>query len=152
MRGVNSGAVIPISLLNELAGYNTDFFVDAIDDWLILSARERGYNCIKVGGNTYIKQVFGKQETVKFLGRKFKIYNYSPIRLYGVMRNYLVLWHDFKLSFAQKRKITMFYCMRWSLNILLFETNKWNKMRAMISGIWDGIWKRPSRRAKFENL
>ena len=38
--GINSGAVIPIRFLNRIGGYNTDFFVDAIDDWLILEAKK----------------------------------------------------------------------------------------------------------------
>lgn len=38
--GINSGAVIPIGFLNKIGGYNTDFFVDAIDDWLILEAKK----------------------------------------------------------------------------------------------------------------
>ena len=38
--GINSGAVIPIRFLNKIGGYNTDFFVDAIDDWLILEAKK----------------------------------------------------------------------------------------------------------------
>lgn len=38
--GINSGAVIPIVFLNKIGGYNTDFFVDAIDDWLILEAKK----------------------------------------------------------------------------------------------------------------
>lgn len=39
--GINSGAVIPIRFLNKIGGYNTDFFVDAIDDWLILEAKKK---------------------------------------------------------------------------------------------------------------
>lgn len=38
--GINSGAMIPIRFLNRIGGYNTDFFVDAIDDWLILEAKK----------------------------------------------------------------------------------------------------------------
>ena len=92
--GINSGAVIPIRFLNKIGGYNTDFFVDAIDDWLILEAKKNNLQCFVVG-NSQIVQKYGEGGYGKFLGKKFKVTNYSPMRLYGVMRNYLILWHNY---------------------------------------------------------
>lgn len=146
--GINSGAVVPIRFLNEIGGYNTDFFVDAIDDWLMLEARKHHFQCLLVG-NSHIVQKYGEGGYGIFLGRRFKVANYSPMRLYGVMRNYLILWHDYPLSKEMKKKIVKDFFFTWFVKIVLGEPNKRKKLSAMFAGIFDGIFHRPSRRAKY---
>lgn len=146
--GINSGAVIPIRFLNEIGGYNTDFFVDAIDDWLMLEASKHHLLCLLVG-NSHIVQKYGEGGYGRFLGRSFKVTNYSPMRLYGIMRNYLILWHDYPLSKETKKKILIDFFLTWFAKIVLGESNKWKKLSAMFAGIFDGMFHRPSRREKY---
>lgn len=124
--GINSGAVIPIRFLNKIGGYNTDFFVDAIDDWLILEAKKNNLQCFVVG-NSQIVQKYGEGGYGKFLGKKFKVTNYSPMRLYGVMRNYLILWHKYSMPVELKRKIVKDFFLTWTIKILLGEKDKIKK-------------------------
>lgn len=146
--GINSGAIIPISFLNQIGGYNTDFFVDAIDDWLMLEAAKHNVQCLLVG-NCHIVQKYGEGGYGRFLGKRFKVANYSPMRLYGVMRNYLILWHDYHLSKAMKKKILKDFFFTWLAKIILGESNKRKKLSAMFAGIYDGLLRRPSRREKY---
>ena len=145
--GINSGAVIPIRFLNTIGGYNTDFFVDAIDDWLILEAKKNNLQCFVVG-NSQIVQKYGEGGYGKFLGKKFKVTNYSPMRLYGVMRNYLILWHNYSLPVELKRKIVKDFFLTWTIKILLGEKNKIKKIKAIFTGVFDGLFQRKSIRVK----
>ena len=145
--GINSGAVIPIRFLNKIGGYNTDFFVDAIDDWLILEAKKNNLQCFVVG-NSQIVQKYGEGGYGKFLGKKFKVTNYSPIRLYGVMRNYLILWHNYSLPVELKKKIVKDFFLTWTIKILLGEKDKIKKIKAIFTGVFDGLFQRKSRRVK----
>lgn len=147
--GINSGAIIPIAMLNESHGYNTDFFVDAVDDWLIADAQKRGYNCIKVGGDTRIIQKYGTPKFVKVLGKKFVTRNYSAMRLYGIMRNYLILFQDYTVPMHFKKMCLKTYMVKMPVKILLVEKYKWKKIKAICCGIYDGLKKRPSRIRKF---
>lgn len=146
--GINSGAIIPVSFLDKIGGYNTDFFVDAIDDWLILEACKDKMNCFLVG-NCHIQQKFGDSEEGHFLGKSFQVVNYSPMRLYGVMRNYFILWHEYSLPKDLKNKILKGFCITWLVKILLGEDHKRKKISALFSGVYDGVLQRPSRREKF---
>lgn len=146
--GINSGAVIPIHFLNKIGGYNTDFFVDAIDDWLMLEAKKYNLQCLVVG-NCQIVQKYGEGGYGKFLGKKFKVTNYSPMRLYGVMRNYLILWHNYSMPVELKRKIIKDFLLTWTIKILLGENNKFKKIKAIFAGVFDGLFQRKSRRVTF---
>lgn len=146
--GINSGAIIPISFLNKIGGYNTDFFIDAIDDWLILEAIKHEMECYLVG-NCRIKQKYGESTESHFLGKTFKILNYSPMRLYGVMRNYFILWHHYTLPKDLKIKIIKYFFFTWLAKILLGEDNKKKKISALLTGVYDGLFQRASRREKY---
>lgn len=146
--GINSGAVIPILFLNKIGGYNTDFFVDAIDDWLILEAKKHNLRSLIVG-NCQIVQKYGEGGNGKFLGKKFKVANYSPMRLYGIMRNYLILWHKYSMPVELKRKIVKDFFLTWTIKILLGEKDKIKKIKAIFTGVFDGLFQRKSRRVKF---
>ena len=146
--GINSGAVIPIRFLDKIGGYNTDFFVDAIDDWLMLEAAKHHMECLLVG-NSHIVQKYGEGGYGQFLWKRFKVANYAPMRLYGIMRNYLILWHDYHLSNELKKKIVIDFFFTWFAKIVLGESNKRKKLLAMFAGICDGILRRPSRREKY---
>lgn len=145
--GINSGAIIPISVLNESAGYNTDFFVDVVDDWLIAEAQKKGYNCIKIGGPRII-QKYGNPKLVKVLGKQFITNNYSAMRIYGIIRNYLILFHNYNVPVYFRKHITA-YIIKMPIIILLAEKNKWIKMKAIFYGIYDGLTKHSSRIKKF---
>ena len=146
--GINSGAIIPIPFLNKIGGYNTDFFVDAIDDWLILEACKHKMKCYLVG-NCHIQQKFGESAEGHFLGKTFEVVNYAPMRLYGVMRNYFILWHEYSLPKELKNKILKGFFITWFVKILLGEENKKKKMSALLAGVYDGLLQRPSRREKY---
>lgn len=146
--GINSGAVVPISLLNSIHGYRADFFVDAIDDWLQLRATKEGYHNILVG-NTQIIQRYGEPLRKTLLGRKFASCNYSPMRLYGVMRNYMILYQEFLFPTELKHKFFYDFLTRWSLKVLLLEDRKWAKIKAVVYGLWDGLLRNPSRISLF---
>ena len=82
----------------------------------------------------------------KFLGKKFEVANYSPMRLYGVMRNYLILWHKYSMPIELKRKIVKDFFLTWTIKILLGEKDK---IKAIFTGVFDGLFQRKSRRVKF---
>lgn len=70
--GINSGAVIPIRFLNKIGGYNTDFFVDAIDDWLILEAKKIICNVLLLVTAKFYRNM-EKVDMGSFLARNSKL-------------------------------------------------------------------------------
>ena len=148
--GINSGAIIPTSLLNQTSwgGYNTDFFMDGIDDWLQLEAARNNYINLRIG-KQQLFQKFGEGCIGRFLWKRIESPNRSPMRLYGVFRNYMILWRDYELPKEMKIKTIKDWLFRWTKNIILIENNKYLKLKAIAFGLYDGILKRPSRIKKF---
>ena len=68
------------------------------------------------------------------------------MRLYGVMRNYLILWHNYSLPVELKRKIVKDFFLTWTIKIQLGEKDK---IKAIFTGVFDGLFQRKSRRVKF---
>lgn len=148
MGGVNSGTIIPISFLNIIGGYNEDFFVDAIDDWLAIEAHRHGLECLLVGNCRIILKP-GNRHFVKLLWKQCIAYDYPPYRLYGVFRNYMILWKYYPMSEECKRKVIDLFFKDWIKRIVFLEKNKYKKLKAIIYGIYDGLNRNPSRRETF---
>lgn len=143
--GINSGSIIPIQVLDKTGGYNLDFFVDAVDEYLHYHAKKLGVKIYKVE-NCYLIQRFASPTRASLFGmREFTIFNYSPMRLYGIARNHIILWKDFSLPIKKKKYIVKHYFFRQTFNILFAEKDKYMKMKALFYGLIDGVLHRESR-------
>ncbi len=139
--GINSGALIPIKFLNDIGGYPTYFFVDALDDYLQLSATKNGLKNIRVCGDCCILQSYGNPKRANFLGKKFYTYNYSAERYYSILRNYAILLRRFHTPRGFKTKYVKTFLFTNIAKILLGETDKTKKILSILHGAYDGFFK-----------
>lgn len=146
--GINSGAIIPLKFLKSINGYTSDFFIDAIDDWLQVKALQQGIQCVLIG-NSQLIQKFGSPMIHYVLGKRIEALNYSPSRLYSILRNYIKLWREYHIPKELKQKIVNLFIVRYSIVILLVEKCKYKKLKAMLYGFFDGLLNRKYRRDKF---
>ncbi len=138
--GVNSGAVIPIRFLNEIGGYPNDFFVDALDDYLQLSAAKNGLKNIRVCGDCCIHQRYGEPKKVSIAGKQFYTYNYSAERYYNILRNYAILMRRFKTPSGFKKKYIKTFLMTNIAKVVLGEKDKAKKVFSILRGAYDGFF------------
>ena len=144
--GINSGSIIPLQILDETGGFYEDFFVDAVDEYFHYAAREKGFKIYGIQGICYLRQKYGAPTKVSLCGLKsFTVSNYSPMRLYGITRNHIILWKTFKLPLQKRRYIVKYYFIRMFFNIIIGEKNKYLKIKALLMGIYDGLLHRKSR-------
>lgn len=134
---ITSGAIIPIKLFNKIGGFNELFFVDAIDIEFCIRARQHGYK-IYINSSGILEQRFGNPDEHSIMGRKFTTYNYSPFRLYGIFRNHILIGriHGFDKYI---KSILYTYARTFIPKIILCESDKWQKLKAIIKGIYDGM-------------
>lgn len=143
--GINSGSVISLEVLDATNGFYKDFFIDAIDEYLHYEAQRLGYKVFLVG-NCYIKQRVGASKPIHLLGKKlYTVLNYSPMRLYEMERNHTILLKLFNLPKKKRRSIIMLYYIRIPFNIIFSEKNKFNKIKAILMGIYDGVKNKKNR-------
>lgn len=135
---ITSGCLVPISILDEIGGYCSDFFVDGIDVELCYHAKSYGYQSYMVA-NCSLIQKFGTPEIKKILGKKYVTSNYPPNRIYQILRNHIIILRRYKVSRKMYQIVFNVYIVKFSLKILLGEYDKWSKLYSIYAGVWDGL-------------
>lgn len=134
---ITSGCFIPISILNKIGGYETNFFVDGIDIELCHRARTFGYNTYKVNHCRLIQR-FGNPQVINILGFKYTTLNYSAQRLYNILYSHFIIIRKYKDTFLLKQVLTL-YILKTPIKIILGEKNKWDKLKAIYKGLSKGL-------------
>lgn len=135
---ITSGTIVPLSVLERIGGYNEAFKIDGID--VELCYRAQTYNIKTFTLSTgYILQQFGNAESRQFLSKTFTPFNYGPLRIQGIIKNHLLIWRSYNISTIRKKHILQNYLIRFPVNIILFEKQKFKKLCAYVSGIFQGL-------------
>ena len=134
-----SGCVFPLDMIKEIGLFREDLFIGMVDTEICLRAQEKGYKIIQYNASGLIHQVGGRRK-VKFLGHALVVSDYNALRHYYDSRNTILLWHAYPGNYDFKGKLHfLFGRLKVSMKILLFENNKWEKLRAVVRGIHYGF-------------
>ena len=132
-----SGMLVPIPVIGRVGGWCEDFLVDAIDNEFCLHALSLGIRCWRVGEGR-LEHRLGKVETKRLFGLRFKTYNYSPERLYGIYRNNLVAIKKYpSVSGKFRRQFWAVWFWKRPLRMLLGEHDLKAKFSAIFRGVRD---------------
>lgn len=138
--GIQSGSVFSIEMLDEIGLFRDDFFIDCIDFEINFRARKFGYKCVTYGGCNMIHTI-GSCRTASILGFQFSPPDYSPLRRFYQARNTLFLMKEYPGEYSFKKKIRHFvYTIKAIVKIILGETNKIDKILAILKGLTYGIF------------
>ena len=128
----------------NISGYSKEECEKKSDEYLQKS-KDLGFKVYLVR-NCYLKQRFASPVKTSLLGvKQFTVFNYSPMRLYGIVRNHIILWKKFHLPFKKRYHIVSHYIFRQAFNIVFGEKNKMLKIKALLFGLIDGLLSRKSR-------
>ena len=133
---ITSGTIVPISVLEAIDGYNETFLVDAVDIDFCIRLKLAGFSLFRNHLGVLL-QNFGSPCERVFLGKTFIDSNYSPFRLYGIFRNHVILYRQYKKKWI--RSVLIMYFRHFVPRIILWEDNKMRKLLAIINGLVDGI-------------
>ena len=135
---INSGTVIPTSILSEIGGADEAFPLDALDHDLAIRIQKAGYKIVSLTKHQL-------HHTVGNLQRMgpFHIYTpyYSPQRLYSISRGHIIKYRKHKdwLSSSEIKVTLKEHYIRQLLRILLAEPQKMCRLKMFFKGIYDGI-------------
>ena len=135
---INSGTVIPTSILNAIGGADESFPLDALDHDLAIRIQKAGYTIICLTKHKLNHSVGDPQ-----LMGPFHIYtdNYGPQRIYSISKCHIIKIRKHKdwLTFPEiKKTITTHYILKF-LRILLAEPQKTTRFKMLFKGIYDGL-------------
>ena len=121
-------------------------FIDFVDFDFCTTLCENGYMIIR-DNEAVLHHRLGSAQEIDFfipIGRFFGIkklqkpmftYNHSPKRTYYYVRN--IRYYIHKHSKTVNRRYEIKVCLRWMLLKLMFEKQKFQKLKAAIKGYFD---------------
>ena len=87
----------------------------------------------------------------RFLWKKYILSNYSPFRLYGILKNFKIISQLYPNEKGVRRELKKVYLYQFVRNILFYEDNKKAKLLAIFSGYLHGKYYNRLRITKLLN-
>lgn len=135
---VTSGSLFDLAAWEQLGRFDDGFFIDYIDAEYCLRVIRAG-RTVAVAGNARLRHRLGARQERIVLGRDFRPMNHAPFRHYYMARNRVVVWRRHAL--AVPHWAVFDFCFAWYnlARVLLFETQRWAKVKAILHGTWHGV-------------
>nr|HPJ21580.1 hypothetical protein [Clostridia bacterium] len=140
---ITSGAITNIPVLKKLGGFDEDMFIDLVDFEYCLRLGESGYRIIRANGFV-LKQRLGDLFEKHIGKRRIFVTNHSPMRVYYYSRNLLYCSGKYPEKVGMGFVITDL--LKKFIKILLYESDRGDKLKSMFKGIRDGIDMKSMRR------
>lgn len=131
-RVITSGSIFKLSLFLKTGLFREDYMIDYVDFEYCIRAATFGIFSRMINSAT-LYQRYGKPQDHKIV----RTLNYSPLRLYFQTRNRLWLQREYPQSHDTGNSFKVNF--KLMIKILLFETGKVAKLRAIAGGILDGL-------------
>jgi rhamnosyltransferase len=143
---MTSGSFLPMSILRDHGWFEDNLFIDAVDYEYSLRLRSQGLR-IEECSQAVLLHSPGTPKVHRFRGRYlFLTPNYSPMRRYYQERNKVWITRRYWSRFPFFCLKLFFRSAKDYVKLLSVEDNKWNKLRASLMGVRDGIQGRMGRK------
>jgi rhamnosyltransferase len=139
---ITSGAIYDLSAFQKIGCFRESFFIDEVDNEYCFRSTKYGFK-IAVIEDCFLFQKFG----IKDGSSIFKRYtaNYSPMRTYYQTRNRMWVWREYSgmLSYRYLFRTLLLTVLRRSVLIIICETSKRDKLKALWRGFFVGTFFKP---------
>ena len=133
---MTSGNLINLNVYKEVGGFKDWFFIDCVDFDYCLNVQKHKYMVVQMNaaelnhnlGNIKRKEIFGKIVFVT---------NHNAIRRYYITRNRHYLYDLYSKDFPEYCSLELGRTKKELLKIILFESNKMQKLNAIYKGYRD---------------
>lgn len=134
-----SSSIFPLSMIKELGPFREDLFISMVDAEMCLRAQEKGYKTLQYIGSNLIHHI-GSGRKIHILNRTITVSDYNALRHYYDSRNRILMWHEFPYDMRTRNKIKhLLGRLKIIAKVFFFETDKKDKIRAIIIGTWYGL-------------
>ena len=133
---ITSGNLLNLESIQEVGGFWEELFIDRVDHEICLRLRAKGYKILKVN-KVILDHNLGNITNHMFFGKPQAATNHSPIRRYYIIRNTLYVSDKYKNIFPQYGKEQRRYFFYDTVKIILFEKQRWKKIKAIVVGYFD---------------
>lgn len=136
---ITSGSLFKVSSYQKIGPFCEAFFIDYVDVEYCLRAHSLGYELI-VACDTTLTHSLGKRQEKKFFGRKEYPRFHSPKRWYFQSRNRIQVLIRYFSEYPYLVSYEILNTSYGFLRMLLFENQRWEKMKAIVRGTLHGLF------------
>ena len=137
---MTSGTLMKSETYQKLGPFEDQLFIDYVDTEYALRMRAAEYRIVE--SNVVLHHSLGKMTPHVFAGRHIFVTNHNPQRRYFITRNRMVLLRRY---WGKDREWTAYELTdfwKGTVALLLFEQDRWLKIKYMLRGAWDAIFGR----------
>jgi rhamnosyltransferase len=132
----SSGSIYKRKMFDAIGGFREDLAIYCLDTEICMRARKYGYK-IAMFSDICMEHTEGYK--TKGIGG-ITVNNYSAQSTYFYVRNNLLLWKIYPADFTFIAKYNFFkYHVIYRIAKIVFEKNKFSKLKALLSGLIHGI-------------
>lgn len=135
---ITSGSFLSANAFQKIGGFNEQLFVDYVDIEYCLRLNHFGYKAI-TAHNAQLYHMVGNQDERELFGKKIHPTNHSPLRRYYQFRNAFLLNRTYFRRNPQWVYQNFVILMKILIGVVLFESNKFNKLLHIAKGIYHGV-------------
>lgn len=132
---MTSANLVNLKILDELGYFDEKLFIDGVDIEYGLRLNKNNYKILQCN-KIQVHHNLGNIEYHKFLGRTFMCTNHNYLRQYYMARNYRYI-RDRYIDYDEKFCRTLVKIKSNIFKIVMFEKDKFRKIRYMLRGIKD---------------
>lgn len=135
---INSGTVIPISILNSINGADEIFPLDAVDHDMALRILKRGYS-IRCLTSCILYHTIGQPRRSNLLNLYTP--DYGLARTYSTTRSHVLNYRKNRqwMTPYERRLILKEFVFWKFVRIILVESDKWQRLKQYFRGLKDGL-------------
>ncbi|MHB1938704.1 MAG: glycosyltransferase family 2 protein [Acidobacteriaceae bacterium] len=137
---ITSGALMKSETYQKLGPFEDQLFIDGVDTEYALRMRAAGYKIVE--SNVVLNHSLGKMTPHVFAGRHIFVTNHNPQRRYFITRNRIVLLRRYMGRDREWTAYELTDFWKGTVALLLFEQDRWSKVKYMLRGAWDAIFGR----------
>ncbi len=137
---MTSGALMKSETYRKLGPFEDQLFIDGVDTEYALRMRATGYRIVE--SNVVLNHTLGKMTPHVFARRHIFVTNHNPQRRYFITRNRIVLLRRYRGKDREWTAYELTDFWKGTVALLLFEQDRWVKIKYMLRGVWDAIFER----------
>ncbi|SFH67128.1 rhamnosyltransferase [Selenomonas ruminantium] len=132
---LTSGNIINCDIVSEIGGYDTDLFIDWVDNDICYRLMNYGKNIMRIN-KVKIDHHLGEKQYVNILGYKYSYVTHNALRYYYMTRN--------KFYVLKKNRMPLIYRIRFVFGtiklifgVLIIEKDKLLRLKYIFRGLKD---------------
>lgn len=133
---MTSGNIINLDAYKKIGGFKDWLFIDCVDTDYCMNLHKHGYKVLRLN-RIVMKHELGNLVVHKLFNKEYPCYNHNPIRRYYIVRNNLYINSLYKNLYPEYCKRLLRIQKGQVKRIIVFEKNKFQKLRMMYKGYRD---------------